>query len=229
MKIDEARRFVPTVRGFLGFDAALADTRDYDPALGVDAAFSFTNLFIEKYSELRVSPVFRIGHHARPDWREDGNTTQLGFALTHERRFGPLEVSYTPSLQHYFSSSRCAGAGLCLIPEWDVFQSAFVEGWALPQVSFALGAWWSVAWGKLKEQSEYPGLFTPSQSAPQHTLGGTASVTWAPFSFGGLALSAHYVRALQWSGLTYSADQLTGVLSLWFRTDGKIQRNWLER
>lgn len=229
VQLDETRRFVPSVRVGAAYDFALADPRDRLFGIGFDAAASFTNLIHEKYSDLRISPVFRGGHHALPVFEKDGMTTQLGFALTHERRFGPVEVSYEPSVQHFFNSSRCARAGLCLVPQWQLFQSLFIEGWALPQVSFALGAWWSVAWGKPNVEEEYAPVFAPSQSAPQHTLGGTASVTWAPFSFGGLALSAHYARALQWSGLTYSADQLTGVLSVWFRTDGKIQRNWLER
>lgn len=232
--VGKTRRIVPTVHGFLGFDSSV-ERGGIDFALGLDAALSFTNLFQEKYSALRVSPVFRVGHDARPQWAEAGTntTTQLSFALTHERRFGPVELSYTPAVRHLFSSSRCLRAGLCLVPDWELTQSLFIEGWALPALSFALGAWWTVAWGlpnNVKRAPPIPAYAPPIQSfPPQHLVGGSASVTWAPFSFGGFAASAHYSRAIQWSGVTFSSDVLVGVVSLWFRTDAKLQRNWLER
>lgn len=103
-------------------------------------------------------------------------------------------------------------------------QTLFVEGWVTPEFSLALGPWWRSVWGTPSD-----GLIGYMPYPPQHSFGARAAITVAPWSFAGFGLDAWFGHRLSWNGAWRPDNFVGATLSFWLRTDGQIQRNWLER
>ncbi len=241
-------RFSPTARFSIGPRGYLnsADWERSTPATWSPLALGLAapDLVNDKnVTRLRVTPVLGVTVPTSPSSFEGTTpltTISLGGQL--ERRFGSVELAYRLE----GNSAPCVGApspmnvgvvGPTVAPcrtSWSLANSLFAEAW-FGNFSVALGASWAARWSV----RSLAGLCVSAdtcipptvQTSTRQYLLAQALATWA-FSkrFGAtLEFSFSSVVGLGTDGKIGATSGLGGALSVWFRTDEILQRNWLDR
>ena len=123
------------------------------------------------------------------------------------------------------------------LSSWTLSNKLFAEAW-FGSLSFALGLGWTTRWEVLPEsQACVPGLacvrIPPLD--PTHNVSARLLGTWAFTERFGTTLELNFSHVPGTSSLNdsfavyRSNSAMGGSLSIWFRTDGVLQRNWLDR
>ncbi|MBL8949463.1 MAG: hypothetical protein JNK82_01710 [Myxococcaceae bacterium] len=190
-------------------DAALATVRLAAP-----------EVLFERLSRLRLTPFLGVALGVAD--QVPVTTSSLGLQL--ERRFGPIEAAYRAE-----ASGLSPISGDLVTDRWQLLNRFFVEGWILPHVSAALGLdlvsrWRNGSSGMIQSDLfvttvqlnftllEHVG-FTFSMDTTTPTVDAAGAPVWFPFY-----------------AFNREAQNLTSfALRVWARTDGRLQRNWLDR
>jgi hypothetical protein len=68
-----------------------------------------------------------------------------------------------------------------------------------------------------------------SGKRPSHTLAAQAVVSWGFSELFGGTIDFQVAHAVANGGFNTPSTAISGSISVWFRTDGQLQRNWLDR
>ena len=192
-----------------------------------------------KFTGLRFTPIIAATFPTHPQAYVGGQVpiTVIRAAGQLERRFGSLELAYRGT----GSTTRCQP--IPQVPSvpfrfpctstWDFANRLFAENWFTRNLSAALGLGWSLQW------LDISGTFSPCPNTvdcdlingkkPTHSIAATTSVSWAFSELFGGTLEVQFSHTFGTGFLTGPSSSLGGSISVWFRTDAQLQRNWLDR
>jgi hypothetical protein len=185
---------------------------------------------------LRLTPVFGVTVPTHPGaFTGEAALTTLWVATQFERRFGPVELAYRLEGSRSFVADGCDPFRGCYFPEWVLSNRLFAEAWLLPSFSIALSLSWVVPWFAIPPIALPAGCARGTVCDPNVFLArsGTAAasvrVTWAfaPHFGATFDVGGAYIPPLPSGGFAPVASFSLG-LSLWFRTDPSLARNWLD-
>jgi len=224
----------PSVRTGWGLSLAPSDPETTPLTHGpLSVRLAATNLLDEPRTGLRLTPIVGLTVPLPGfDPREDPLTTLL-VALQLERRFGPVELAVRGDVGKPASAPE-ASRGVFGV-DWWWSATALVEGWILDSLS--AGA--SFSWQSTQVFSSIDPLLGGRPTFINQTVG-RLFLSWAFARLFGVTLETQTVRRpfdpntgqFRFPFLSFGAwaDNSTVVLvSLWFRSDVTLQRNWLER
>ena len=239
----------PAIRLGLAYEAALSDDRagrrfSLTPVM---LSLAATDLVHEKLTGLRLTPA--VGFTIPTATGRSIALTTLSLALQLERRFGPVELALRSELGkplYGVFPSTCSSCPLEAQPDvnWSWLNTLQVEGWFTDSLSCGLSLGWNLAWG-------FPVSVGVNESGPVGAISvstrdrttGRVFFSWAFERLFGLSFEVNTTqapwmtastgqRALRFPFLSFGAwaDNTTVLfLSLWFRTDPVLSRNWIER
>jgi len=208
----------------------------------IDLRLAAADLLDERHTGLRLTPSLGV---TIPTWLSSAmEYTSLLAALQLERRFGPVELAWRAEARKPFfpAGDPCrdirtgCSFGTNRV-DWTLENSLQGEGWITPWLSIGMRLGVLVSWNKL-----LPAIFDiPAQTVANSRVltSGHLFFSWAFVRRVGLSLdltSAQTafradgrVRFPFFSFENTSSNRLELSLSVWFRTDELIARNWIER
>lgn len=207
----------------------------------VELTLAAANLVDEKVTGLRLTPALGV---TIPTSVGPGIPyTQLSAALQLERRFGPVELAWrAETTKPLLPPQACGGRDpLCAAVrnpiDWTLENSLQGEGWFTPAVSVGARLGWLVAWNQLLPGGL--GLSAQTVADTRQSTSGQVWVSWALLPFFGVSADFHSVQSLRrldgalrvpfFAFDTSPPNSLTASVSVWFRSDALLARNWLER
>ncbi|MDP1829357.1 MAG: hypothetical protein Q8L48_39190 [Archangium sp.] len=239
----------PSARFSLGVEATLPDSVTGNRVSFTPLALSLAaaNLIDEPRTGLRLTPAIGL---TIPTWL-DGSTplTTASFALQLERRFGPVEFGLRSELgKPIYVALQPTSAPLSFgvaqpNVNWSWANSLQAEGWITESLSLGLSFGWNMAWRFSAAREVDP--FTPAGapaagSARTDLMTGRIFGSWAFMKRFGLSLEMNTTQPplsgdrssvrFPFLSLGNWANNTTVLfLSVWFRTDATLARNWIER
>lgn len=222
-------------------DATIFRVRPDEQVRGTPVAIALAaaNLIDDQQlTGLRLTPALGVTIPTRFD--SGIALTTLSGALQLERRFGPVELAWRPEV---FKPFWPAPVGCTLDPTVDCYQGDNTINWALGNRLQA--EWWFLREAsvglRLSHLVSFNFLLAGAYGVPAQTVPDTRQSTtgelWLNYAFHrlfGLSLqltSQQPLRRLDRSLYVpfFGFYRTTVVLSVWFRTDGTLERNWIER
>lgn len=192
----------------------------------VAVAFAAANLVDDQqFTGLRLTPA--LGVTIPTSFDVGIPLTTLSGALQLERRFGPVELAWRPEVfKPLWPAANIQSVN------WSLGNKLQAEWWFLETASVGLRLGHLVSFNFLLPGA--PGV--PAQTVPD-TRQSTTGELWLNYAFHrlfGLSLqltSQQPLRRLDSSLYVpfFGFYRTTVVLSVWFRTDGTLERNWIER
>lgn len=193
----------------------------------------------ERHTGLRLTPALGLTIPTQVGAEIPWSTFSMALQL--ERRFGPVELAWRAQAGKPFfpAPAPCLQPIFCSVSRnpinWFLVNSLQGEGWITPSLSVGLRLGLEVAWNQLLPG----GLGIPAQTVADTRLStsGHAWISWAFVRLFGLSADLFNVQSFRRADGTVRVpffsferpDQLRVSLSLWFRTDFALARNWLER
>lgn len=232
----------PSARFQLAYNFVLPDTVSglrFEPG-PVALSLAASNLLDdERHTGLRLTPA--LGVTIPTQFGEEIPWSTFTMALQLERRFGPVELAWRAQAGKPFfpTPAPCPQPIFCSVTRnpinWYLENSLQGEGWITPSLSMGLRLGVAVAWNQLLPG----GAGIPAQTVADTRLStsGHAWISWAFVRLFGLSADLSSVQSLRRADGAvrvpfFSFDQPTQLrvsLSLWFRSDFALARNWLER
>ena len=240
-------RFSPTARFSLGPRVSINPTQFTMGWSALAFALATPDLINDtKFTGLRFTPIIGATFPTHPNAFVGGQVpvSVLRVAGQLERRFGTLEVAYRPTAsttQCQPIRSNAPGAPLIFpcLSTWNLSNRLFAENWFTKSLSAALGVSWSMQWIDLKGTLTSPGpcgavidceaLAILNGRKPTHSVAAQLLVSWAFSELFGGTLEFNVSHGPTVESLSRSVTAVAGSVSVWFRTDGQLQRNWLDR
>ena len=248
----------PAARFSLGYELMMPDdaTGTRVSVTPVALSLAATNLIDDPRTGLRLTPVF--GLTVPTALSASIPLTTLSLALQLERRFGPVElalrsevgkplyVAVAPNPRPCIYCTDAAQPGV----SWSWGNSLQVEGWITDSLSLGVSVAWNIAWRAVAPNDPNdPNDPYAVNPIPHPGLGRSDRTTarlfgsWAFTRLFGLSLEVDTtqtplfvdrdgVQRVRFPFLSLGAwaDNATVFfLSVWFRTDVALARNWIER
>lgn len=235
----------PSARFSFAYELTLPDQSVGSRATWTPLVLSLaaTNLLDEPRTGLRLTPAF--GLTVPTSVSRSTPLTTLSLALQLERRFGPVELAFRSEAAKPLYGLSTTPPSLCYacpIEEqprvnWFWENSLQAEGWITDSFSLGLSLAWNIAWGfpvPIEQTSPYA-----SAVGARSLTTGRVFVSWAFTRLFGLSFDLNTtqppldglqrVRFPFLSLGSWAENRTVLSLSLWFRTDVALARNWIER
>ena len=238
----------PSARFSLGYELTVPDLEAGSRFSWSPLALSLaaTNLLDEPRTGLRLTPAF--GLTIPTSLSRSTALTTLSLALQLERRFGPVELALRSEVGKPLYAAFATLPSLCRTcpieaqpnVNWTWGNTLQAEGWITDSLSLGLSLAWNIAWG-------FPLAGVTGQNGPsvgtRDLITGRVFASWAFARLFGVSFETNTTqtplfidrdgtRRVRFPFLSLGswADNATVLfLSVWFRTDVALARNWIER
>ncbi len=246
----------PSAQFGLGSQLTLPDTEQTSRFSASPIALSLAapNLLDEPVTGLRLTPA--VGLTIPTSLGRSIPLTAFSLAVQLERRFGPIEVGLRSQAAKPLYAEYPPVCRLCAIDaqprvNWFWTNGLQAEGWFNDALSLGASYAWNIAWGfpvpsnQVSSALRDPNgnFLSPTFVSASHTVTGRVFFNWAITRFIGASLDlsttqppfsvdrdgVQRVRFPFLSLGTWANNATVGFLSVWFRTDAILARNWIER